>query len=100
MDTAMRTRRVRWGARAVAFTLVGAMAAAACGSSSNKSSNGSTGSGSGEKVTLHLGYFPNVTHGPAVYGVQSGSFAKDLGSNVTLKPAVFNAGPAATTALL
>jgi NitT/TauT family transport system substrate-binding protein len=97
METTVGSRRLRWGAKALAFTLAGAMAAAACGSSNNKSSAAGTG---GSPVTLHLGYFPNVTHGPAVYGVQSGSFAKDLGSNVTLKPAVFNAGPAATTALL
>jgi NitT/TauT family transport system substrate-binding protein len=77
------------------------MAAAACGSSGSKANSGDAGSGgSGAKVTLRLGYFPNVTHGPAVYGVQSGSFAKDLGAGVTLKPALFNAGPAATTALL
>jgi NitT/TauT family transport system substrate-binding protein len=75
------------------------MAAAACGSSSSKSSGSNKGGSSGP-VTLHLGYFPNVTHAPAVYGIESGSFAKALGSNVTLQTSVFNAGPAATTALL
>jgi NitT/TauT family transport system substrate-binding protein len=94
MTRTVRSRRARLGAKMVAFALVGAMGAAACGSSSTK------GTKSGGAVTLHLGYFPNVTHAPAVYGVESGNFAKALGSNVTLKPAVFNAGPAATTALL
>ena len=100
MTLTVGSRRARFGAKMVAFTLVGAMAAAACGSSSSKSSGSGSGGSSGEKVTLHLGYFPNVTHAPAVYGIESGSFAKALGSNVTLKPAVFNAGPAADTALL
>ena len=30
-----------------------------------------------EKVTLRLGYFPNVTHAPALVGVEEGIFAKD-----------------------
>src|SRR4051812_11421559 len=96
MTTMVGDRRIRRGAKVLAFGLAGAMAVAACGSSSTKSG----GAAKSDAVTLHLGYFPNVTHGPAVYGVQSGDFAKDLGSNVTLKPSVFNAGPAATTALL
>jgi NitT/TauT family transport system substrate-binding protein len=47
---------------------------------------------------LRLGYFANVTHATAVYGVGQGIFAKDLGST-TLKTQVFNAGPAAVEAL-
>ena len=35
-----------------------------------------------DSVTLRLGYFPNVTHAPALVGVQSGIFAKKLGKNV------------------
>src|SRR4051794_19336187 len=98
-----RGKRLRWGAKALAFTLAGATAAAACGSSASKASDTTAAPGkatSTEPVTLHLGYFPNVTHAPAVLGVESGSFAKALGSNVTLKPSLFNAGPAAVTALL
>ena len=30
-----------------------------------------------EPVTLRLGYFPNVTHAPAIVGVENGMFAKD-----------------------
>src|SRR4051812_28467470 len=96
MTTMVGDRRIRRGAKVLAFGLAGAMAVAACGSSSTKSG----GAAKSDAVTLHLGYFPNVTHAPAVYGIQSGNFAKDLGSDVTLKPSVFNAGPAATTALL
>ena len=53
----------------------------------------------GAKVTLRLGYFGNVTHAPAMVGLQNGEFAKALGSNVTLKTSVFSAGPAAVEAL-
>ena len=37
------------------------------------------GGGSGGKVTLRLGYLPNVTHAPAIIGLQNGTFANDLG---------------------
>ena len=74
-----------------------AVVAAACGSSG---SNQPAASGSGgEKVTLRLGYFGNVTHAPAMVGLQDGGFSKALGSNVTLKTSVFSAGPAAVEAL-
>lgn len=47
---------------------------------------------------LRLGYFANVTHATAVYGVGTGAFADALGST-TLRPQIFNAGPAAVEAL-
>jgi len=47
-----------------------------------------------------LGYFPNVTHAPAIIGAQSGSFAAKLGPNVKLELKTFNSGTEATTALL
>ena len=50
--------------------------------------------------TLKLGYFPNITHATAIVGVESGIFAKDLGPGVTLEVSAFNAGPAASEALL
>lgn len=48
---------------------------------------------------LKLGYFANITHAPAIVGVQDGTFQKALGST-KLTSSVFNAGPAATEALL
>jgi NitT/TauT family transport system substrate-binding protein len=54
---------------------------------------------SAEPVTLRLGYFPNVTHGSAIVGVESGLFAKKLGKHVTLKTSTFNAGPEEVQAL-
>ncbi len=50
-------------------------------------------------ATLRLGYFPNVTHAVPVLGVADGEFAKELGKT-KLSTQTFNAGPAATEALL
>ncbi|KRC61994.1 sulfonate ABC transporter substrate-binding protein [Agromyces sp. Root81] len=47
---------------------------------------------------LRLGYFANVTHAPALVGVQEGLFADALG-DTKLTTQVFNAGPAAIEAL-
>ena len=47
---------------------------------------------------LRLGYFANVTHASAVYGVGAGTFAEQLG-DTTLTTQVFGAGPAAVEAL-
>ncbi len=49
--------------------------------------------------TIRLGYFPNVTHAPAIAGVEGGFFQKALGKDVSLKTFSFNAGPAAIEAL-
>jgi NitT/TauT family transport system substrate-binding protein len=51
-------------------------------------------------VDLRLGYYANLTHAPALVGVQRGLFTQSLGSNVTLTTSIFNAGPDAVTALL
>jgi NitT/TauT family transport system substrate-binding protein len=48
--------------------------------------------------SLRLGFFPNLTHGPALVGLQRGDFAKALAPlAVDSKP--FNAGPEAMEAL-
>ncbi|MEU0079917.1 ABC transporter substrate-binding protein [Micromonospora tulbaghiae] len=65
---------------------------AACGEDSD------AGAASGP-VTLRLGYFPNITHAPAVVGVEKGIFAEKLGSDVELDTKTFNAGPAAIEAV-
>jgi NitT/TauT family transport system substrate-binding protein len=51
-------------------------------------------------VTVRIGYFPNITHAPALVGVQQGIFAKDLGTDKLATPQIFSAGPAENTALL
>ncbi len=48
--------------------------------------------------TIRIGYFPNLTHAPAVIGIENGDFQKSLG-NVTIEPQVFNAGPSEIEAL-
>jgi len=50
-------------------------------------------------TTLRLGYFPNVTHAPALVGIEGGLFAKALGSKVDLKLSVFNSGTEALAAI-
>ena len=63
----------------------------ACGSSAS--------SGSGSKVTVNLGYFPNLTHAVAIVGVARGTFQQALGKNVTLATKTFSAGPSEIEAL-
>jgi NitT/TauT family transport system substrate-binding protein len=68
---------------------------AGCGSSGS-----SGGSGSSGPVTLRLGFLANITHAPALVGVNKGIFAKALGKNVTLKTTIFSSGTQEATALL
>ncbi|MDN6299896.1 MAG: ABC transporter substrate-binding protein [Micrococcaceae bacterium] len=49
---------------------------------------------------LRLGYFGNVTHAPALVGIQRGFLARELAADGTgLRTQVYNAGPAAVEAL-
>jgi NitT/TauT family transport system substrate-binding protein len=76
----------------VAIVVLLAVVGTGCSSSASGASSA--------PVTLRLGYFPNVTHAPALVGVQSGIFAKDLGQDKLDTSKTFNAGPAETEALL
>ncbi|WP_305785179.1 ABC transporter substrate-binding protein [Symbioplanes lichenis] len=88
----MRSRTLR--ALAVAASaLVAAATLTACGGDDDGGS-----SASGEASTLRLGYFPNITHAPALIGVKNGLFQQSLGST-KLETKTFNAGPAAIEAL-
>jgi NitT/TauT family transport system substrate-binding protein len=76
--------------------------AAGCGSSGTSSSS-STPAGSGNSsapVTLRLGFLENITHASALIAIKEGFFAKDLGTNVTLKLYPFSTGTEEATALL
>jgi NitT/TauT family transport system substrate-binding protein len=77
-----------WGAAALLVAL--ALAASACGGGTTKTSG---------PVTLRLGYFPNLTHAPAMIGLEKGFFKEKLGSNVTIDAKTFNAGPDVVTAI-
>lgn len=51
------------------------------------------------KVTLRLGYFPNVTHAPAIIGVEEGLITAALGTGVELRLSTFSSGTEASEAL-
>jgi NitT/TauT family transport system substrate-binding protein len=90
----MSSRTIR--ALALATTaLITATALTACGKDDDKAAAG----GTGEASTIRLGYFPNITHAPALIGVNKGFFQEALGST-KLEAKNFNAGPAALEALL
>jgi NitT/TauT family transport system substrate-binding protein len=84
-----------------------AVVAAACSSSAASAGHGTAtstssspaGSSTAKPVTVHLGYFPNLTHAPALVGIARGIFAKDLAPD-TVSTATFTAGPAENQALL
>jgi NitT/TauT family transport system substrate-binding protein len=62
------------------------------------------GSVHAEKITLRVGYFPNVTHAQGVIGSHStrekhGWFEERLGPDVTIQWFPFNAGPSAMEAI-
>ena len=68
--------------------------AVACGSGgdADEAATSDGASSDVDPVTLRLGYFPNVTHAPAIIGVEDGVFADALGENVELVPETFNSG--------
>src|SRR5499427_590640 len=77
-----------------------AVLAAGCSSSTAASGGGSSSGGGSAPVVLRLGFQANITHEPALVGIEKGFFAKELGKNVTLKTTVFSSGTEETTALL
>jgi len=55
--------------------------------------------GSPPPSVVRLGYFANLTHAPAIVGLERGFFADALGPDVKLDTRTFNAGPEAVEAL-
>lgn len=85
---------------ATALTSLGLVAAMMAGCASASADPGTTASAAGSSVDeLRLGYFANVTHAPALVGLEEGLFQDALGDDVTITTQVFNAGPAAIEAL-
>ncbi|WP_406041124.1 ABC transporter substrate-binding protein [Micromonospora sp. NBC_00898] len=82
--------------RLVSLTTLAVVGAATLGATA---ACGDDAAGASGPVTLRLGYFPNITHAPAVVGVEQGIFAEKLGSDVKLETKTFNAGPAAIEAI-
>src|ERR1700677_2920066 len=100
MDNCAARSHVRNRLAVGAVLAVVALAAAACGSSSKPSSSATTADGASTKgITVHLGYFPNLTHAPGLVGISQGIFAKDPAPD-TLSTQTFTAGPAENQALL
>ena len=86
----MVRRRCRVGVAAAAAVLIAVtVAPVACSSASSETT---------ELESVRLGYFPNVTHAPAILGVTEGYFQTELGE-VRLATATFNAGTEAIEAL-
>jgi NitT/TauT family transport system substrate-binding protein len=79
--------------------LAAAVAAVALLAAGCSTSSAASGEGSGD-VVLRLGFLANITHEPALVGLEKGFFAKNLGKHVTLKTTVFSSGTEETTALL
>jgi len=72
---------------------------ASCGPKQSQPGASSTPEGA-QKIKLRLGYFPNLTHAPALIGADKGYFQQQLAPTGGVDLKTFNAGPAAVTALL
>ena len=99
MSTPQRPRLTRL---ALALALL-CLVAAACGDDTSTGTTDKDTTATAAKddapFTLRLGYFPNVTHAPALVGVFDGFFAQRLGKNVTIETHTYNAGPEAVEAI-
>ncbi len=83
--------------RASWIGLVSLLIAACSGAGTASGSTGGTDTGQ-PAAAVRLGYFPNVTHAPALVGVADGLFQAELG-DVPLETFTFNAGTEAIEAL-
>lgn len=90
----------RWrGLEVIAIaSLIALIGTGAAVASANAKGNGTAQTQAAPAATLKLGYFGNVTHGPALAGVERGIFAEKLGET-TLQTQVFTTGPATVEAL-
>ena len=77
-----------------AATVLAATALAACGDDDAAASASSEA-----RPTLRLGYFPNITHAPALVGVENGHLRRQTLGDIKLETKTFNAGPSAIEAL-
>ena len=70
-------RRLR--APALLLLAVSLLAATACSRAEPAPSAPAEPAAGGAATEVRLGYFPNVTHAPAIIGVDEGLFAEELG---------------------
>ncbi len=104
--TVTPARRTRRHVRAVAALCGVVLLASACGSDDGDDAASAAPPAEAEASsartlagTVNLGFFPNVTHAPALVGMEQGLFADALGGGVELNPFTFNAGTEAIEAL-
>lgn len=83
----------------VATTVALSLLASACSRADKGDENAAPAQDKGAAAELRLGYFPNVTHAPALIGLEKGLFEKELG-DTKLTRQEFNAGPNEVSALL
>ncbi|MFC6598460.1 aliphatic sulfonate ABC transporter substrate-binding protein [Kitasatospora paranensis] len=87
-----------------ALTAAGLLSACSYGSKSDDktaaapAAAASTGGAKLSASSVKIGYFANLTHGTPLVGIKEGLFQKELGAT-TIKPQIFNAGPAEIEAL-
>jgi NitT/TauT family transport system substrate-binding protein len=92
-------RRLR---AALVLAVVAVLALSACSRRTETPASSSAGGASAAGTPadeLRLGYFPNITHAPALIGVANGYYQQELG-NTKLTTQTFNAGPEEVSALL
>jgi NitT/TauT family transport system substrate-binding protein len=95
--TRKHPRRLQISIAVGVLALLGASAAVATTAARSTETAAATASTS-PAAELKLGYFGNITHAPALVGVNEGFIEKNLGTT-KLSTQVFNAGPAAVEAL-
>ena len=101
-------RRQQGWWRALALLLALGLLAAACGDDDDDTAAGNDSGGGSASAdanaepsgSLKLGYFPNVTHAPAILGVQEGLFEEAEGDGVEVSYSTFNSGTEASEAIL
>ena len=72
------THRLR--ASTLVLALVALLALAACSRREAPAEPAAPAAGGTPAAELRLGYFPNITHAPALIGVANGYFQQELGS--------------------
>ncbi len=96
-STSLPSRRFVLGA----FAAASAGLLAGCGSSGSTASSASASTGSSATTDVSIGFFPNVTHAPALVAQAAGLFTAQIGKGggkASLKS--FNAGPDVIQAIL
>ncbi|MEC3977617.1 ABC transporter substrate-binding protein [Amycolatopsis sp. H20-H5] len=91
--------RTHHRSRSLATALAALTVLAGLAGCSRADSNAAPAQNAGAAGEVRLGFFPNVTHAPALLGVKKDFFSKELGST-KLTTQVFNAGPEEVNALL